>query len=470
MFSKPIGFGIVFLTSFLSFGFLAPTVHAAPSPLCPFTWASNLKMGSVGNDVLKLQQFLNSDPATVVALSGAGSVGMESTTYGSYTKQAVVKFQEKYAADILAPNKLLKGTGIVGVSTRTKLNLLCETLLPQVLQTSPAPAGSSLSVTLASEQPHPSLAPSGALYVPFTRVMLTAGAKDVTVSRVTIERAGPSVDVDFTNADLLDEYNVPISIAYFNSNHQATFKDSFVVPAGTSKTMTIAGDMAVDLTGHEGEVAAMKLISIEADAPVEGLLPIVGASQTMNSTIAIGVATATLSPDDPAGDRIRYISDTGITFSGIRVSAGPQEDIRIDSITWEQNGTASVSDTTNLATVVQGISYPAEVDGRLYTSVFPEPFVIQKGNSLDIKFVGDLTTTGSNRTVKFDINDAGYVALTGTSYGFGIYLIPEDHTNTEGNSIFTTEDGSTDTDSIFPFFSGSVVTISPGAITGIDKI
>ena len=469
-----MGLAPVFLATgvpaLLLFFLISPiTALANVASACPFVWNTTLKAGSTGSDVLKLQQFLNTDSTTTIASSGSGSVGMETTHFGQLTKQAVIKFQEKYASDILTPNGLSKGTGAVGVSTRAKLNALCVGVTPQVSQTAPSVSSNTLTLT-AVEQPTASLAPKGALYVPFTKVMLTAGSEDVTISRITIERIGPALDVNFANADLLDEDGAVISIAYFNSNHQATFKKPFTILKGESKTITIAGDMAADLTGREGEMASMKIVSIEADAPIVGTLPIVGSYQTINNTLAIAVTTATLSPDDPRGNRTRFINDIGTTFSGVRVSVGSQEDVRLDSITWEQTGSAGTSDFTNIATIINGVSYPATNDKRFYTSVFEEPIIIQKGNSLDIAIKGDITTSGSNRTIKFDINDAADINITGTSYGFGIYTTPEDPIATSGNSVFLTVDGTADTDSITPFFSGSQVTISAGAVTGISKI
>ncbi len=51
--------------------------------------------------------------------------GTISGIFGNLTKEAVIKFQEKYAKEILEPQGLSKGTGKVAGATRQKLNALC---------------------------------------------------------------------------------------------------------------------------------------------------------------------------------------------------------------------------------------------------------------------------------------------------------------------------------------------------------
>lgn len=73
-----------------------------------------------------LQVFLNSDSDTKIASFGPGSPEQETEFFGILTKKAVIKFQEKYATDILKPWGLQKGTGIVGKTTLAKINELIK--------------------------------------------------------------------------------------------------------------------------------------------------------------------------------------------------------------------------------------------------------------------------------------------------------------------------------------------------------
>lgn len=96
------------------------TTPAAPAATsCNFT--RDLKTGASGADVKELQKLLNGKGYTVAA-TGAGSAGMETEYYGPATAAAVAKMQEAFAADILAPLGLTKGTGFFGAATRKVVN------------------------------------------------------------------------------------------------------------------------------------------------------------------------------------------------------------------------------------------------------------------------------------------------------------------------------------------------------------
>ena len=95
-----------------------------------FSFKKDLMLGDTDPDVKELQKILNSSPDTAVASSGSGSQGQESSYFGALTKTAVIKFQEKYRSEILTPGGITAGNGIVGQSTRAKLNLLLGVTTP----------------------------------------------------------------------------------------------------------------------------------------------------------------------------------------------------------------------------------------------------------------------------------------------------------------------------------------------------
>ena len=75
-----------------------------------------LLSGSSGDDVKDLQELLVKE--------GVYPESLITGFFGALTKQAVIRFQEKYFEDILKPAGLLKGTGVVGPATRKKVNEL----------------------------------------------------------------------------------------------------------------------------------------------------------------------------------------------------------------------------------------------------------------------------------------------------------------------------------------------------------
>jgi len=80
---------------------------------------NNLYYGMMENSEVRcLQEFLKIQGPEVYP------EGLVTGNFLSLTQQALIRFQEKYASEILIPLGLQKGTGYVGPATRTKINQL----------------------------------------------------------------------------------------------------------------------------------------------------------------------------------------------------------------------------------------------------------------------------------------------------------------------------------------------------------
>ena len=98
---------------------LPPAVVVPPPAVAlPPVLAKSLKLGDSGDTVKTLQQFLKDE--------GVYPEGLVTGYFGLLTKAAVIRFQEKYASEVLVPAGLTKGTGFVGSSTRAKINALAK--------------------------------------------------------------------------------------------------------------------------------------------------------------------------------------------------------------------------------------------------------------------------------------------------------------------------------------------------------
>lgn len=419
---------------------------------CDFT--RSLTLGSRGDDVKCLQDYLTS--------TGHFTFSGGSTSYfGNVTKTAVAAWQ---AANGVAP-----AAGYFGPISQAKYGAMVAVATPPAPPAPPTPGGTPAPVpapsgTLKVEagmHPSASLFPVNATRVPFTVVKLTAPAdSDVTVKSIVVERTGLASDTAFAGAVLLDEGGEQIGIARtFNSVHQATLNEAFVVKAGTTRTMTLGGNAQTSGNSLGGQIAYLSLVSVNSSLPISGTLPIAGAGHTVNETLTIGSVTLARGSTDPGTSVTKRVDTKDYTFSSIRVTAGSQEKVYLKSVRWNQTGSAGVSDLANVKTYVEGTAFDTGVtsDGKFYVATFPDKgILIDKGFSKEISIKGDVVG-GTLRTADFDVAKRTDLGIIGETYGYGI-------TAPQTGTTDPTDDSAAFSNVEDPWYDAAQVTIGQGTI------
>ncbi|MDD2672574.1 MAG: peptidoglycan-binding domain-containing protein [Syntrophales bacterium] len=394
----------------------------------------NLSVTMTGNDVKCLQIVLNSSSDTKIAATGAGSPGNETTYFGNLTKAAVIKFQQKYASEVLTPLGLTAGTGFVGAKTRAKLNTMLaaggeETGGETGGTTEPATTG-DLTISLASDTPTASSIADNA-NGNFTKFKLKASSSgDVKISKIYVTRTGLAANGDVENIKIIDAETGVYkgSIGSLNADNRAmmVFTNSLVIPAGTTKEYYIRAGIvdgtSAGKTVKLGISSAADIIS-NADS-VGGTFPIVGNPMTV---VTLTIGSATVSEDGVTSDTKPDVGDTDVTIGQIKVAAGSTEAITIDSITVKKVGTADATDTGNieLYDVTNGktLGTVATWNSEDKASWGNLNLVVAKGATQRFKVMADILD-GPSLTVSCDIVEGSDVLMSVRGNTYGFYITP----------------------------------------------
>ena len=364
-------------------------------------------------------------PITVTLFGGSYSSGADINSASDYNKQ-----DEMDAATTIAEAMNLGGPG------------------------GPISTGTSLTVALAADTPASGLIIQNTINNKFTKVNLTASADgDIVIDQLKVRRGGTvASDGAFSSVALLDAATgLRIdNTKTLNSEHMATFNKDIVVPAGTTKSIYLVGNMG-SLASYAGEIPTLDLYSmtLAGSASVVGSLPVVGNYQTLNGTITPGALSVSNGSNNPDA-ATQKIGTTNYTLSGIQLVANSVEDFHVSQITFDQGGTASDSDVSNLDILVDDVlkgTVTSPNDGKV-SFTFNPPVLVEKGKTVQIDLRGDLVD-GSARTVRFDIEDESDIRAVGQLYGSEVKVA-------DGGNGATTD--------AEPFWTAPVTTIDQGSL------
>ncbi|MBD3208645.1 MAG: hypothetical protein GF370_04315, partial [Candidatus Nealsonbacteria bacterium] len=402
------------------------------------SFGRNLKVGMAGDDVKCLQIILNSDEGTRLRQSGAGSPGNETLYFGPLTRQAVIKFQNKYSEEVLAPWGFRWGTGFVGPTTRDKLN---EFLVSQPDE-SPGEGGGDqdqgpaqakrLDVSFSADNPSSTVifsdgnnnkAGSQAL-IDFLKLDFSVpSGTETKVSGLKLQRTGLSKSSDLSGVYLY-EGGKKVAEASSVSYREISFSNSpylFEV-SEEGKTITVKADLGIDVT--EGKTINLTLSSGQdidtSSSIVQGNFPLEGNSMSVMAVDDIGrmiVATSSNPSSVAPGTQ-------GFKVMSFKLK-GRNKDLNVESIKISPIGSAGTSSLTNFELHYDEdllASGSQEKDGSVVFDLSSSPLKIVSGTQKELYIEADVVG-GYAKNIQFAIKKPLDVLCK--EKGRGIYIKPD---------------------------------------------
>ncbi|MFA5080078.1 MAG: hypothetical protein WC472_00430 [Candidatus Paceibacterota bacterium] len=413
------------------------------SDLGGFRFSSNLALGSRGEEVRYLQKFLNSDPDTQVAYIGYGSPGWETTYFGYSTRAAVIRFQNKYASEILYPVGRIRGTGFWGNFSIVKANELLggsNIDLPDDddnnnqnnnnnnnnnnqnnnnnnnnnNQNNNPIYNGLLSVIVSYDNPGVTTLVAGQANADLAHFTFTNGSNtEARITNMELRRIGISGDSILKNVYLFDgntrltdSASVSSGVISFNNVYGV-----FTVPAGGTRIISVKSDID---TGTSGQTVGISLNSIYSNIQTSASLPLNG---NINTIASATLASVSVSNVQPSG------SPTADSTSGVRIWEATfninNKNVRFTKLALKQINSISSSDIRNFRLLIDGseVAYSDILDSNNYIT-FTFDRILNTGTR-NVKVLADIYG-GSSRSIQLSLRSSADIDVKDNDYGVSV--------------------------------------------------
>lgn len=380
------------------------------------------------------------------------------------------------------PYNLLSDVRTVTDAVKNTLSVSTETVTPASIvanpsqktggtTTPPVVVSGNLTVSLAADTPASGYAMKNAARVAFTRVVFTAGAEAVTVDSFKVKRTGVGTDADFATINVVDSEGNLLNDSGKtpNSDHEVTFTEDVVVPANSSKTYTLVGDMAAAPSAGNVPKLALTAVTLVGTGTVSGL-PVEGNAMTTNTSVT--VASVTLAQGSTIGTVTKQVGTAGVNFMNLKVtnntSGSDAKDVKVEKVVLYNTGTVADTDVSNFKLKYAGTVVATGVMKNKYLtfdlSACTADCTLAKGYDKTYEVYGDLTG-GSGRTVEMYVYAATHVLAKDVTNN--VYITPTNNAaNTNINDIINVSQGKLNVTKTDTVPTGNV----PGNATGIALV
>ncbi len=302
-----------------------------------------------------------------------------------------------------------------------------------------ANAGTGLTVALASDTPASATVitdttattGNGQANVSFVKVNFTAASDgDVKITNLKFKRTGISADTDLDGLYLYDG-DARLTDASSISSNYVTFNNAaglFTVAKGTTKTITLKGDMNYAATS--GKTIGMNLIAATDvttnGATVSGSFPMSGnLMSTANATDLGKLSFTSGSYNIPTGASTSITPANDQEVWRFTLQSTSQE-LKVEKLKVTAVGSIQLADLKNFKLYVSGSQVGSTVaameTGNIVTfDMTAAPLVIPKGSSKTVSMRADIAG-GSTRTFYFSFQNQQDIIVKDASYN--VYVEP----------------------------------------------
>lgn len=343
---------------------LAFATVPAQTNACNYQFATNLRLGAVSSDVQNLQKLLNMSNATMVASTGAGSMGAETFRFGPATFAAVKKFQ--------AANGISPVSGYVGPLTRSVLNTICTTNGNTTNTNTNTSGISSNSIPVSVLVQGQAAAKLGEFVI----------SGNGSVTNVTLARTGLSNNSTLANVYLYDGNTRLTDAASVRTDGSISFNSgSGLFAVSGSKVITVRAD--ISSSNASGQTVGVALTSVTmmggSATPVTG---VAGPLFSISSASTVTANLTTTSPSPSAATINAGSMAQTIWRNSVSIGTNPA---KFNGVTFKMIGSAPANTLTNVHLYIDGVSVGTASINMMNQFVFDmtsAPVALQTGAHL----------------------------------------------------------------------------------------